>query len=233
MAAIPGLAQEPEAEDETFDEVMAGKNVRDRFQIQLGGYFPELSSGVALSPSGLGAGTAINLEDLLDLENRERVFRLRGYWRFGLKKRVDFGWYEINRSSSGLVDEEFQWGDDIINVDSFVDSTFKAGVLTALYGYSMVHNSKIESGVSVGISGLDFSASLFATDNDTGDISDDGYSGTLVDFGISSSYYPWKHIGFGAGYDGYTIDVTIRKDEFNGAIKYENRGFNAFLIGVF
>jgi hypothetical protein len=270
MTAIPALAHEPEADEQTLDEVMAGKGIRDRFHIQLGGYFPELESRVALSPSGIGAGTAINLEELLDLENREKVFRLKGYWRFGLKHRFDFGWYEVDRSSSGTVDEEFQWGDETITVDSFVDSTFKTGVLSALYGYSMVHNSKIESGVSIGISGFDFSASLFAEDNSTGETvgdsasifiplvvvgyyssvtlkpkwffeyylnaftgSYDGYSGTLVDFGISSSYYPTKHFGFGFGFDGYRIDVGIDKDSFNGAIDYTNRGFNAFLIGVF
>ena len=154
MTVIPTLAHEPEADEQTLDEVMAGKGIRDRFQVQLGGYFPQLQSRVALSPSGVGAGTAIDLEELLDLENRERVFRLKGYWRFGLKHRFDFGWYEVDRSSSGTVDEEFEWGGDIIEVDSYVDSTFKTGIFTALYGYSLVHNPRIESGVSVGISVL-------------------------------------------------------------------------------
>lgn len=270
MTAIPTLAHEPEADEQTLDETMAGKGIHDRFRIQLGGYFPQITSRVALAPSGIGAGTAINLEELLDLENREKVFRLKGYWRFGLKHRFDFGWYEVDRSSSGTVDEEFEWGGDTIEIDSYVDSTFKAGVFTALYGYSLVHNSKIESGVSVGISGLDFSASLFAADNITGETegaaasifvplvvvgyyssvtikpkwffdyylsvftgSYDGYSGNLVDFGISSSYFPTKHFGFGFGYDGYKIDVGIKKDDFNGSIEYTNQGFNAFLIGVF
>ena len=270
MTAIPTLAHEPEADEQTLDETMAGKGIRDRFRIQLGGYFPQITSRVAFSPSGIGAGTAIDLEELLDLENRERVFRLKGYWRFGTKHRFDFGWYEVDRSSSGTVDEEFEWGGDTIVVDSFVESNFRAGVLSALYCYSLVHGPRIESGVSIGISGLDFSASLFSEDNTTGETlgdegsifvplvvvgyyssvtikpkwffdyylsvftgSYDGYSGTLVDFGVSSSYFPTKHFGFGFGYDGYAIDVGINKDEFSGSIEYTNRGFNAFLIGVF
>jgi hypothetical protein len=270
MTAAPAIAHDPAPDDDTLDEVMAGKGVRDRFLIQLGGYFPELESAVALNPSGAGLGTTINLEELLRLERREKVFRLRGYWRFGLKQRFEFGWYDVNRSSSGNVDEEFIWGEETIAIDSFVDSTFDTGVFTALYGYSLVHNPRIESGVSVGISGLDFSGSLFATDNTTGETagdeasvfvplvvagfyssvtvkpkwffdyylnaftgSFDAYRGTLIDFGISSSYYPTKHFGFGVGYDSYSIDVSVNTDDFDGTIQYENRGFNAFLIYVF
>jgi hypothetical protein len=135
-----------------------------------------LDSTIALEPSGLGAGTTIDLEQLLGLGSREKVFRFRGYWRFTPKHRLTFGGYRIDRSATGVIDEDIQWGDEIIEADATVDTTFDALSLDALYGYSMVHTSKIESGVSAGISSLDVSTSLFGTDNTTGETSGQGAS---------------------------------------------------------
>lgn len=161
-AGPPALAAE---DDATLDEVMEARKRWDRFQIALGNYVTNIDSEIALDPSGGAGGTQINLEELLGLSKQQDIFRLDGYWRFNLKHRIAFGYYGVSRQSLGSVDREFVFGDTTVTIDSDVKTVFDAPVISAAYQYAMVNTPKIESGVTVGLSALDFKASLAVTDN--------------------------------------------------------------------
>jgi hypothetical protein len=266
-AVLPAFADDDPA---TLDEVMEARKRYDRFQIGLGSYVTNFESEVSLSPSGGAAGTEINLEDLLGLSKQENVFRLDGYWRFNLKHRIAFGYYGVSRDASRTIDEEFNWGDEVVTVDSDVETNFDAPVFGASYQYAFVNNAKIESGVTVGLSVLDFSTGLTITDNIGGAAREaeaaavipllvvgyyssvtlkpkwffeyslsffggsySGYSGSLVNAWIASSYYPVKNFGFGGAYSVYRIDVDVDTNDFDGSLDYYNRGFNLFLVFCF
>src|SRR5262245_61560478 len=165
VAVPPAVADDDDDDDATLEEVMEARKRYDRFQVELGSFVSNFESEISLAPSGGGAGTEINLEDLLGLSRQENVFRLNGYWRFDLKHRIAFGYYGVSRDSSRTVDEEFNFGDTTVTVNSDVKTKFDAPVFGATYQYAFVNNPKIESGVTVGLSVLDFSTGLDITDN--------------------------------------------------------------------
>jgi hypothetical protein len=60
---------------------------QDRFKINLGAYFPAVSTDVQVD---IGDDN-IDMEETLGLSENETVLRLDGYWRFAKKHRLAFG----------------------------------------------------------------------------------------------------------------------------------------------
>jgi len=223
VACLLGLAAGPPAlaadddDDATLEEVMAARKRYDRFQVALGNYLTNFDTELSLDPSGGGGGTQINLEDVLGLSKQQNVFRIDGYWRFNLKHRIAFGYYGVSRDAFDSIDEEFVFGDTTVTVDADVKTVFDAPVMGAAYQYALVNTPKIESGVTVGLSALDFKTSLAITDNVAMTTAEEEASGVipLLVVGYYSSvtikpkwFFDYSLAFFGGSYGDYSGSVV-------------------------
>ena len=59
----------------------------------------------------LGAGVKVDGEDALGLEENFTAFRADGFWRITRRNRVDFSFYEMNRSGSSFLGVEIPDGE--------------------------------------------------------------------------------------------------------------------------
>ena len=57
----------------------------------------------------------------------------------------------------------------------------------------------------------------------------DKYDGALVNFDLDLEYNLWKYVGFGIGYNFFTMDLEVEEDNFNGKVDYTYHGFKLFL----
>lgn len=127
----------------------------DRFQIQVGEFFVTRASttvSLAATAGVFAAGTILNFEEDLGLSARETVPRIDGYYRFGHRSRVDFSYFNIERSGVVTTPFDIDFGDISIPAGTpLVKTFFNEEVLKATYGLSFYNTPKAEMGLSAGL----------------------------------------------------------------------------------
>jgi hypothetical protein len=64
-------------------------------------------------------------------------------------------------------------------------------------------------------------------------ISLDPYDGRLDDFTASLVWTPFKHVGFGVGYNEFVTRLDVAADRFNGNLRWRYGGARIFITGSF
>jgi len=118
----------------------------DRFKINIGAYFPAVSTDLQV---GLGDGT-IDLEETLDLSENETVGRLDGYWRFAKKHRLGFGYYRLDRDASSALSGDFEIGGETWYAGALIDTDMTLDFYSLNYMYSFYQGEKWEIGATIG-----------------------------------------------------------------------------------
>ena len=105
-AALVGAASFSTAHAENF-----ATDVPDLIWIDVGGAANQVSTDVAVrGPNGVGA--TVNFEDVFDLPGNKTTARMLGTVRISPKRRhIDFGYVDIGRSGSRVLDKDVTFGD--------------------------------------------------------------------------------------------------------------------------
>ena len=93
----------------------------DRFKINLGYYFPAISTDMQVDIGD----SPIDFEETLGLSENETVLRLDGYWRFAKKHRLGFGYYRLDRDARRFLSTSINIGDDTWYAGALVDTDLK------------------------------------------------------------------------------------------------------------
>ena len=142
--------------------------VPDHVQLSLGGTAAELVTQGSLTPANGGTGVAIDFEGLFNIPGDKQAARLDGFWRFGERHYLDFGYVQFNRSGSRQIDEDVTWGDFNFQAGAFVTATFDSNFPYAAYRYDFLHEDKVKISGSAGVSFMEIAPTLAATGNVTG-----------------------------------------------------------------
>jgi hypothetical protein len=118
----------------------------DRFKINLGAYFPAISTDIQVDIGD----SPIDLENGLGLSENETVLRLDGYWRFAKKHRLGFGYYRLNRDARKVLSGDLEIGDEIWYGGALVDSDLSLDFYQLNYMYSFYQGEKWEIGGTIG-----------------------------------------------------------------------------------
>lgn len=145
----------------------------DKFQIQVGEFFvtrAQTTVSLAATAGVFAAGTIINFEEDLGVSSRESVPRIDGYYRFGKRSRVDFSYFNIERSGTASAPYDIDFGDIFIPAGTpLVKSFFNEEVLKATYGLSFYNAPKAEIGLSAGLFIANLGVGMTAPTLDTSD----------------------------------------------------------------
>jgi hypothetical protein len=57
----------------------------------------------------------------------------------------------------------------------------------------------------------------------------DEYDGGLADYKIGITWFPWRHVGIGVGYNSFIARLDVREDDFHGRLRLGYRGPLAYL----
>ena len=119
----------------------------DRFKINLGAYFPAISTTMQVDI----LDTPIDLEETLNLGEDETVLRLDGYWRFAQRHRLGFGYYRLERDASTYLSEDLDIGEgDPWRADALIASSLDLDFYSLNYMYSFYQGEKWEIGGTIG-----------------------------------------------------------------------------------
>jgi hypothetical protein len=156
---VSTAAETPPASDVGVQPVPEHPALTDRFAFTLGGYYPGTSTAARLDPN-TGVGVVVDFEDALGIDDKKLVIEGSFRWRINEHWRLDTNYFSLNRTSSRVLEEQIEWGDEVFPIGADVDTRFKISDLRAAVGYSFFSRRDKELGIGLGIHASKFLASL-------------------------------------------------------------------------
>jgi hypothetical protein len=257
--AAPAFAQN---EDEYYSEA---RGMRDRWAIDIGWVFASFDTELKIYSKELDLGTTIDLEDDLRFDNSADDSNFRMYFRIRPRHRVGLTWYKFDRSSSAVIEEEIEVGDEIIPIGATAGSEFNLDFYQLVYDWSFIKKGKWEAGLRGGLAylqsefgvagettegrqvhefqqedfpipmiGIHFEFApirrLFLRAGVTAlEVSIGKLDGRIIDAKASLAWFPWRHVGFGLGYNYQNVEVGEDGSRFRWDVDYEWTGLTAGL----
>jgi hypothetical protein len=163
LAVMGGTANDAVAADEA---IAFGK---ESFKLSLGYYYPNFDSRVAVGVPGAAPPGDISPEQDLGLDKYLGGARFDGYWRFADRHRIYFGYYNLDRSASKVLDHDIGpinipgHGEYTINTGSNINIDAKWEVFILGYTYSFYKTDSLEFAGLVGLNVAQLGTQLSGT----------------------------------------------------------------------
>ncbi|MGI9328323.1 MAG: outer membrane beta-barrel protein [Pseudomonadales bacterium] len=236
----------------------------DTLRVFVGGFAADLETDSLLTRSGMG-GQQFSMEDDLGLDD-EDVIAIGGLrWRIGKRHSIGVMHLALDRDASETLTREVAIGDEVFPINARTETTFDYRTTQFDYRYSFIASDRLNAGVLIGISAIDFDFEVVGDAIGPGggmapvsveedeaypvpsiglgfrytlaenwylragatylEYDDGDWEGTLLIAGIGVEWFPWRHFGFGVGYDlvqiEYDEDEDDDSDEFDVEFDYE------------
>ena len=137
-------------------------DIDDRFSVSLGVFLTDRDTRTSLDGDIPDSGTDVDLEGTLGFDKSDTVFRIDGYYRFNEKHRVDFSAFDLSRTASKQIDEEFIWDGEVYPVDLLVNADLDLAVYKLAYTWSFMRREDWYLGASLGVYVMDTGMSIRA-----------------------------------------------------------------------
>lgn len=136
--------------------LLGAEELPDTLQLRLGAYLLADQETELRADTRKGVSGVVNLQELLDMETTQQVFRVNGYYRFAPNHRVEAAWYSIDNSSYKTLESDFSWvdreGNDInITAGTTLSSRFDTEIYKVNYTYAFYRSDKVELGLGAGL----------------------------------------------------------------------------------
>lgn len=158
----------------------------DRFSVSLGVFFADRDTRTSVDGDIPGSGTDVDLENDLGFNKSDSVFRFDGYFRFNEKHRLDFSAFDLSRTGSKQITEEFVWKDTLYPVDVLVNASLDLSIYRLAYTWSFMRRDNGYLGASAGVYVADIGTSIAA--ESIGRSSSGGVTAPLPVFGLRGQY---------------------------------------------
>jgi hypothetical protein len=132
-------------------EIPINPVLQDRWYFALGAFFPRTTTEAQLDSTTLGAGTVIDFERALGMQESKTVPSAMARVRLGERWRIEAEFFQLNRSGERVVDRQIEWGDAVFPVNARVASSFDFYDLRVSAGYAFFRRPDKELGVGLGL----------------------------------------------------------------------------------
>jgi len=160
--------------------------LEDRWNFQLGAFFPNVDTTARLNGAGGLIGTEINFEDDLGLKDRKSTGSFLASVRLGERWRIEGEYYSLSRNGTRTLSRTINWGDQTFVASTAVNTTFDTDIYRLSVGYSFIKNKEAELGVALGLHVTDIAASLVGTGGAVGQAADT--LAPLLTIGVYGAY---------------------------------------------
>jgi hypothetical protein len=133
--------------------------VPKRFQINLGGYLPSVSTNGKLSTS-LANGTNINFNNQLGLTPNTETLDAFAAWRISKHNYVAFQYFGFGRTSTKTLADSIIWGGNVYHAGATVDVNNHVTYYGFSYRYYIWREKNWELGPGLGIDALSLTSSI-------------------------------------------------------------------------
>jgi outer membrane protein len=211
-SATVGLAYNSDIFQPRGSQRAGRKQARAEFRV--GAFSDSIDTKVTRnSPSG-GAGSEVDLEDLLGLADDKTILQLDAIFRFGDYHRLEVGYFELDRKGSATLQAPVTFGDEQFAASSTVNSSSESKLLRVGYAYSLVNDAQKEFGF---MAGLHFSRfKTIISDPLTGQKAASNSATPLPVIGAHASIAVGRHASLGARAQLFRMDF----DRYEGSLSY-------------
>ena len=207
----------------------------ERFGVNVGVFFANLDTKVRLDGTGGALGTVIDFEQNLGLDDTKTRIMAIGYWRFFKKHRLDFSYFNLDRSGDSSSTVNIRFGDNIFQADLPLHVFLDIEVFNLGYSYSILFDEKKELAVGLALSFQDIATGLEGTGLLAGlNVSESSsvlaplptFTGRFA-YAITPKWIVDTNIGY------FTIEVDSGGDELSGDVIAANAGIKWQLLKHF
>jgi hypothetical protein len=131
----------------------------DRFFFGLGAGRLRSNTQARLN-SDIGLGTNVDFEDILGLDGNSTVPEFLARWRFTERWRLEFEYFQLNRSGDKRLDQDVMWGDITFPAGAGVSTKFDVAVARVSCGYSFYKTKDKEVGAALGFHVTNFDVGI-------------------------------------------------------------------------
>ncbi|MFI4891426.1 MAG: hypothetical protein ACHQIL_12925 [Steroidobacterales bacterium] len=134
---------------------------QDRVRISLGLMQTGATTSFQLDSSTGNPGSNLDGEDMLGLDRRQTNPKFEAEIRAGERHRIRIDYFSLDRDDTKtLTGAPLAYGNTILLVGDPVHTDLSVRAFGLTYGYSFVHNDKVELAGTLGVSDMDINARL-------------------------------------------------------------------------
>lgn len=137
----------------------ASQALNDRFWLEASAYWPEIDTVVTVSRPDR-PGTTIDMEEDLNLDDRDTLPAFYAGARFFDRFMVAGEYYALDREASETIGREIVFDDATFPVNASVESSVESDVYRLVLGYSFIKNDRAELGGSLGLHATQFDVAV-------------------------------------------------------------------------
>ena len=206
----------------------------ERVAVKVGTFFANLETEVRLDATDGTFGTGISFEQDLGLDDTDTRVLVGAYWRFAKKHRLDFDYFNLDRSGDGSSTVNIKFGDQTFQADLPLQAFLDVGIFNLGYSYSILFDEKKELAFGLALSFQDFTVGIQGTASGQPLVSEsESVLAPLPTFTGRFSYAitPKWIVNTSIGY--FTIELDSGGDELSGDVIAVNAGVKWQLLKHF
>ncbi len=193
--------------------------IDQKAQISLGTFLNNSKLKIRVDGEAGSIGTDIDWGNSFGDSEKSR-FRLDGVWRFSPRHHMRFMYTDYNRAKTTTLQQDIEWGDDLILAGSSAKGTLAFSIIEAAYEYAFRTRDDLELCLTAGLHYTTFEAKLLADVQTPGG----GVGGTLggkasvdVPLPVFGGRAMWR-LGRSFYLDAQAQWFALSIDEYDGSI---------------
>jgi hypothetical protein len=244
LNAVAGVALAQEATDPTParpprellqppKKGLEASPITDRFALRVSYFHPSFDTFLRLDNSDTGrAGTNLNVENDLGLEDKANMFRAEMIFRLREKNRLRVDYFKTTRYGNKVLNQTINFGDQTFLVTDRAQTSIDYRALNLTYTRSVLYFDRVEVGVGVGVSFIQAHAKGEVVARNIRE-KEDGVAPypTLALDGTWRISKRWAFTGRAQTFTAHLSDFTGSLSDYHGDIQYRWRRNFTFGLG--
>jgi len=181
----------------------------ERFKLTAGFFLPVNNTSIQVGLTGKAAGTEIDFQKDLGYTQAVGTFLAGVQWRISRRSRINFSYYDINRSANHTLDKTIYFKDDTFKLNTSVHTFFNTAIYQLSYGYAILSKPKYEAGILIGTHLVGGKVGIDVNGPNAGvsKASNFGFTAPLPDLGIWGGYAFTPRLAANADIDYLSLTV--------------------------
>ncbi len=124
----------------------------ERVGVKVGAFFANLDTTVRIDATNGVFGTAISFERDLGLDDTKTRPVVEAHWRFFKRSRLDFTYFELDRSGDSTTSVNIRVGDNVFQANLPLQAFLDIQAISLGYSYSILFDEKKELALGLALS---------------------------------------------------------------------------------
>ncbi len=135
----------------------------DPMGLEVGGFFANLETTVRVDATNGMLGSQISFERDLGLDDSKTRPMMNAYWRFFERHRLDFSYFNLDRSGDSISSVDIRFGDQVFQANLPLQVFFDVEIFNLGYSYSILFDEKKDWSVGLALSFQDIGVGMEGT----------------------------------------------------------------------